>query len=121
MPPAIRKLAGTPLACDRLATMDLIAWLVVGAVASLVIWLGCATWTAAAAIKRGGRTLQWVFLGALLGPVGPLIVLRVLSHRCPNCDSPVLRSVHLCPACNTEVPRLATNPAGAMWTYRRNW
>lgn len=101
--------------------MNLVGWLIVGAIAALIVWLSCAVWTAVAATKRGGRTPQWLLLGLLLGPVGPLIVLRVLSHGCPHCHFPVLRSVHVCPDCGKAIPRLEKNPEDALWTYRRNW
>lgn len=101
--------------------MNLVGWLIVGAIAVLIVWLSSAVWTAAAAIKRGGRPPQWLFLGLLLGPVGPLIVLRVLTQGCPHCHAPVLRSVHVCPDCGKDVPRLEKNSEDALWTYRRNW
>ena len=101
--------------------MNLVGWLIIGGIAALIVWLSCAIWTASAAIKRGGRPLHWFLLGLFLGPVGPLIVLRVLTQGCPHCRSPVLRSVYVCPNCGKDVPRLEKNPEGALWTYHRNW
>ena len=101
--------------------MSLVHWLVIGTGVALVVWLGCAIWTAMAALRRGGRTLQWVLFGLLLGPAGPWVVLRMLNHRCPHCRAPVLRSLYVCPNCGRDVPRLEKNPENALWSYRRNW
>ena len=60
-------------------------------------------------------------MGVLLGPIGFYMVLKVLHHLCPNCESPVLRGVRNCPVCSEEIPRLEHNPVGPMWTYRRDW
>ena len=84
-------------------------------------WLGCGIVTAQKAMRRGGGIVQWILLGILLGPVGLYIVFRFLDHKCPDCRSPILRGIRLCPICNAEIPRLENNPVGPMWTYRRDW
>ena len=121
---ATRRPAGTLQDCETGRhgwPVTLVSWLILSGTAALIVWLSCAGWTASAAIKRGGRAVQWLLLGVLLGPVGPWIVLRVLTQGCPHCRAPVLRSVYACPNCGENVPRLEKNPAGALWTYRRNW
>ena len=84
-------------------------------------WLGCGIVTAQNAMRRGGGIVKWILLGILLGPVGLYIVFRFLDHKCPDCRSPILRGIRLCPICNAEIPRLENNPGGPMWTYRRDW
>ena len=101
--------------------MTPIDWLITVGSACVVVWLLFGMWTAIVATRRGGRGLHWVFIGVFLGPLGPLVVLKVLTHHCPSCQAKVLRAVSECPNCGREVPRMAENPDGPLWTYRRNW
>jgi endogenous inhibitor of DNA gyrase (YacG/DUF329 family) len=101
--------------------MDLVRGLLLAGVLFALVWVASAVVTAALARRRGGPVGQWVFLGFLLGPIGLLLVLRVMAHCCPHCRAPVLRGVRRCPRCGEEVPRLEDNPVGPLWTYRRDW
>jgi endogenous inhibitor of DNA gyrase (YacG/DUF329 family) len=87
----------------------------------IVIWLGLGIISATVACRRGGRIFQWGVFGVLLGPVGLFLVFRVLAHKCPSCNAPVLRAVRICPRCGEFIPRLKHNPVGPFWTYRRDW
>ena len=69
----------------------------------------------------GGATAPWILLGALLGPVGIYLIVKVMHHQCDACKKPVLRGVRLCPECGSDIARLEHNPVGPMWTYRRDW
>lgn len=91
------------------------------ALVSFVLWMGCAIATARLAHKRGASAYLWMAFGVMLGPVGLLLVLKVMVHECPHCQAPVLRAVFRCPRCGNEVPRLEKNPIGPFWTYRRHW
>ena len=101
--------------------MNWLAWLALGAFLWAVVWLGCGAAAAVLAKRRGERAWRWIVLGLLLGPVGLLLVLKVLAHQCPHCRAPVLRAVYTCPQCGLAVPRLDHNPVGPLWTYRRDW
>ncbi len=87
----------------------------------LSIWLGLGMISAAVACRLGGSIFQWVVFGVLLGPVGLLLVFRILAHKCSSCDAPVLRAVRICPRCGESILRLKHNPVGLFWTYRRDW
>ncbi|MEE2658271.1 MAG: hypothetical protein VX733_07185 [Candidatus Latescibacterota bacterium] len=97
-----------------------IAFFVFFALGSL--WTATALICARLAVRCGGGTGKWVFLGFLLGPFGIWLTLR-LTRSCPNCQGGVFRDVVNCPHCGSEIPRIAPeeNPAGPLWTYRRDW
>ena len=101
--------------------MTPIDWLIMIGGSVAAIWMACGVWTAIAATQRGGRPIQWAVIGLFLGPLGPFVVLKVLSRQCPSCQAHVMRTLLVCPACGKDVPRLAENPDGPLWTYRRNW
>jgi endogenous inhibitor of DNA gyrase (YacG/DUF329 family) len=84
-------------------------------------WLISGTVVAVVASRRGGGPVPWILWGLLLGPIGLYVILKLMDHECPSCQSPVLRAVRHCPACAAEIPRLENNPVGPMWTYRRGW
>ncbi|MFT5090752.1 MAG: endogenous inhibitor of DNA gyrase (YacG/DUF329 family) [Candidatus Latescibacterota bacterium] len=94
---------------------------VIVALLSFVLWMACAIATAAIAHKRGDNAYIWMAFGVMLGPVGLLLVLKILAQECPHCQAPVLRAVFRCPGCGKEVPHLKENPMGPFWTYRRHW
>lgn len=91
------------------------------AIGSFVLWMGCAIATATIAHQRGASAYLWMGFGTMLGPVGLLLVLKVMVHECPHCQAPVLRAVFCCPRCKGEIPHLENNPIGPFWTYRRHW
>lgn len=101
--------------------MGLVEVVLFGAGLSTLAWLVCGVFVAAMAQRRGGRTVPWILLGILLGPIGLYMILKVMDHHCPECRVPVLRGVRNCPACGAEITRLENNPVGPMWTYRRDW
>ena len=79
------------------------------------------TWVISISLRRGGATAPWILLGALLGPVGIYLIVKVMHHQCDACKKPVLRGVRQCPGCGDDIARLEHNPVGPMWTYRRDW
>lgn len=101
--------------------MDL--WRIAVLVGAIIIsWLVTASVTLRIAHKRGGKLLHWTVLGLLLGPAGIYLVLRQVQI-CPHCQAKALRGVYSCPQCRQELPRLNPddNPAGPLWTYRKDW
>ena len=101
--------------------MSIVEIVALGGGVMTLVWLGCGAVVTVVARRRGGRTVPWVLLGFLLGPVGFYMIFKVMHHQCEHCQSPVLRGVRHCPVCGEEIARLAHNPVGPMWTYRRDW
>ena len=101
--------------------MSLVEIVVVVSTVSLLAWFGFGAVAAVMARRRGGGTVPWILLGALLGPIGLYMILKVMHNHCVTCQAPVLRGVRHCPVCAAEIPRLENNPVGPMWTYRRDW
>jgi hypothetical protein len=56
--------------------------------------------------NRRGLPLVGLLLGALLGPVGWLLVLVLPDHRrpCPVCGEKLLSDEPVCPECGHELP-----------------
>ncbi len=100
---------------------DFLLVALIGGGLSVVVWIGCGISAALTARRWGARLVNWLFFGALLGPVALYLVHRVLNHSCPHCQAPVLRAVRICPGCGSQIPRLEHNPVGPFWTYRRDW
>ncbi|MBN63172.1 MAG: hypothetical protein CME20_17595 [Gemmatimonadetes bacterium] len=101
--------------------MNIVTIAVVVGIAMTLGWLGCGAAAAVMARRRGGATAPWILLGALLGPVGIYLIVKVMHHQCDACKKPVLRGVRQCPGCGDDIARLEHNPVGPMWTYRRDW
>lgn len=102
--------------------MDALALIVICVFGLGLAWLAIAGTTFWLARRRGGAPGKWAALALLLGPVGLWLVLR-LVRPCPACGATVLREVATCPACGAPIPRRDPdqNPAGPLWSYRKDW
>lgn len=95
--------------------------LLIGSVCG-AIWLALAFWTVTVGVRHGGSQLRWLLYGLLLGPIGVWLAYWMV-RPCPRCGATVLRDVHHCAACDTDIPRLQPheNPEDYLKTYRKNW
>ena len=102
--------------------MDFLTAALGSALLLAAIWLGSALAVPFIARARGGNLLHWSAYGFFLGPVGLLLLMRMV-HPCPHCRAKVLRGVKTCPSCQQSIPPLdpERNPVGSFWSYRRNW
>ena len=73
--------------------MGLVEVVLIGAGLSTLAWLVCGVFVAVMAQRRGGRTVPWILLGVLMGPIGLYMILKVMDHHCAECRVPVLRGV----------------------------
>jgi hypothetical protein len=79
-----------------------------------VIWaVGFATLTAAIAERRDRNRSAWLVLGAILGPIGLLLLMVVPPGLCRGCGTPTRGMLWTCWWCGqdvTEAPRAEPQP-----------